>query len=228
MTTEAAELRNPADGRVIDACLELIEAGRPVSEIIDNAKRLSTTALATDYESAQQPGIAPGTKTLPQSWLLGITTLLILCGAATGIAYLPRSAVEAPAIPVVAAAPIPRVTITPAAAAPSDETEALIDRGSMLFGGGNLSGARALYKRAAEAGNARAAMYLASTYDPSFLKQARFGRTVRGDVEAAAYWYNRARDLRSGEQVGVEPRAGSASRPGERGSGLKAEAQSGG
>jgi hypothetical protein len=227
MRTEAAELPNLADERVIDACLELIEAGRPVSEIIDSAKRLSTSALAPDYKSAQQPGIAPGTKRLPQSWYFGTAILLVLGGAAAGTAYLPRTPVEPSAVPV-ASAPIPGSTITTAIPAASGEIEALINRGSMLFGDGDLVGARALYKRAAEAGNARAAMYLASTYDPAFLRQARFGTAVRGDPEASSYWYSRARHSQFGEQLGGDSRPGSASRQKGRVPGAKAGAQSGG
>jgi len=204
VTTEAAELPNLADERVIDACLELIEAGRPVSEIIDNAKRLSTSASAPDYKSAQQPCISPRTRRLPQSWILGTAILLVLGGAAAGTAYLPRTPSDAS---VVASAPIPGSRITRATPAASGDIEALVDRGNMLFGAGDLTGARSLYKRAADAGDARAAMYLASTYDPSFLKQARFAKTVRGDLDTASYWYSRARDMQS--QMGGEPRSGS-------------------
>ena len=84
-------------------------------------------------------------------------------------------------------------------AEPASQTSAeianLVERGSMLVGSGDLRGAREIYARAVEAGDARAAIYLGTTYDPSFLKQARLSKVVRGDREAATYWYRRARDL---------------------------------
>ena len=48
-------------------------------------------------------------------------------------------------------------------------------------------------------GDARAAIYLGTTYDPSFLKRARFAKVVLGDRDTAAYWYHRARELGSSD-----------------------------
>jgi TPR repeat protein len=69
----------------------------------------------------------------------------------------------------------------------------------MLVGRGDLAAARLFYERAVDAGDAKAAIYLGTTYDPSFLSRARLGKTVRADLGTAAYWYRRARDLGSSD-----------------------------
>jgi TPR repeat protein len=79
------------------------------------------------------------------------------------------------------------------------EIKKLVERGTMLVGSGDLPSARRLYERAAEAGDPEAAIYLGETYDPAFLKRARFGKSVRGHLDSAVYWYRRARDLGSNE-----------------------------
>ncbi len=105
-----------------------------------------------------------------------------------------------------AAAPTPPPTPTPAApVAPTNagtlgpaEIAILIRRGEQLLGTGDLSSARVLLRRAAEARDARAAFALASTYDPLVLSKLR----VRGfapDTAAARDWYQRAAELGSRE-----------------------------
>src|SRR5207248_6463138 len=79
------------------------------------------------------------------------------------------------------------------------EIKTLVERGSMFVGSGDLPSARRLYERAAKAGNPQAAIYLGETYDPAFLKRARFGKSVRGHLGSAVYWYRRARALGSNE-----------------------------
>jgi Peptidase C39 family len=71
---------------------------------------------------------------------------------------------------------------------------ALVARGDILFSTGDLAAARLFYERAADAGEAQAAIRLGETFDPSFLEQAHL-HGVRGNVETALSWYRRARDL---------------------------------
>jgi TPR repeat protein len=59
---------------------------------------------------------------------------------------------------------------------------------------GNVSAARMLYQRAADAGVGVAALKLAETYDPVFLA-ARELRGVKPDPVAAEAWYRRAAEL---------------------------------
>ena len=230
-------LSNPANPRVIDACVELLEAGRPLSEIINEAKRFSalkpemlrsaepettkepaaeqaTASNEAAAESAErehpiaEPVAAP--RKVLAVWLSAAALLLVITTGTVGMAYLPRvtatdTAAQAPAS-TTAVSPVQALSPTKATsvgAEPASQTSAeianLVERGNMLVGSGDLSGAREIYARAVEAGDARAAIYLGSTYDPSFLKQARLSKVVRGDREAAAYWYRRARDLGAGD-----------------------------
>ena len=74
------------------------------------------------------------------------------------------------------------------------ETAALLSRGDWLFATGDVDSARLLYQRAADAGEARAAMRLGETFDPIFLNKAHL-REARADSGMAMFWYRRARDL---------------------------------
>jgi hypothetical protein len=78
-----------------------------------------------------------------------------------------------------------------------EEVDALTVRGDALVSIGNLAGARLLYQRAAEAGNARAAFALAEMYDPFVLKS--LGEWLTPNVAMARTWYKKAKDLGSRE-----------------------------
>ena len=74
------------------------------------------------------------------------------------------------------------------------EIAALLARGDWLFATGDVGSARLLYERAAEAGEAGAAVRLGETFDPIFLDKAHL-REARADSGMAMFWYRRARDL---------------------------------
>jgi hypothetical protein len=113
--------------------------------------------------------------------------------------------------PTLAAAPAPTtpdaaVTTAPFAADPSTakprlsaaDAAAFLARGDALFSAGDVDAARLFYQRAAEAGEAEAAIRLGETFDPTFLDHLHL-RGIPGNVEAALTWYRRARDLGSAE-----------------------------
>jgi hypothetical protein len=75
-----------------------------------------------------------------------------------------------------------------------DEIVASIARGDFLFSNGDIASARLYYERAANAGEAGAALRLGETFDPAFLGRANI-RGVPGDPVLAARWYRRALDL---------------------------------
>jgi hypothetical protein len=86
------------------------------------------------------------------------------------------------------------------------EIEDLISRGEDFIVRGDFASARLVLQRAAEAGNAKAALLLAGTYDPIVLLKARiqgFAADVAPalvpDVALARTWYERARKLGSAE-----------------------------
>ena len=74
------------------------------------------------------------------------------------------------------------------------ETAGLLARGDWLFATGDVSAARLLYERAADAGEARAAVRLGESFDPVYLDGSRL-RGLQGDRDMAVFWYRHARDL---------------------------------
>jgi TPR repeat protein len=83
----------------------------------------------------------------------------------------------------------------------ADEIATLNRRGEGFIATGDLAAARLMLQRAAEAGDARAALALAGTYDPNVLEQLG----VRGfapDIALAQAWYEKAKDFGSAEAPG--------------------------
>jgi len=75
-----------------------------------------------------------------------------------------------------------------------EEIELLMKQGEQFIAAGDVVTARIVFQRAAEAGNANAAMALGATYDPTVL--AKLGVVgMSGDVEKALSWYQKAEDL---------------------------------
>ncbi|NGM20793.1 hypothetical protein G3576_12280 [Roseomonas stagni] len=107
-------------------------------------------------------------------------------------AEAPRVAppVTAPARPSPAAAPTgPRV-----AALDPRLVTALLTRGEALMARGDISGARLLFSRAAQAGSAEGALAMARSFDATVL--AGLGaRGIRPDAAQADYWHRRAAEL---------------------------------
>jgi hypothetical protein len=80
----------------------------------------------------------------------------------------------------------------------SDEVDRLIKRGEAFLEQGDVSAARLVFERAAEARDPRAALALGSTYDPNVLK--KMGAVgVPSDAEQARAWYERAAEFGSGD-----------------------------
>jgi TPR repeat protein len=70
----------------------------------------------------------------------------------------------------------------------------LLARGDALLGSGDVVSARLCYERAAEGGDAQAALRLGETYDPAFLAGVHLNG-IRGDATAAMRWYQYALTL---------------------------------
>jgi len=76
-------------------------------------------------------------------------------------------------------------------AIPIDDARRLCAQGLIALAKGDIAGARAFLKRAAEGGDARALVALGDTYDPTTL--ARLGALgLKGDEEVARSYYARA------------------------------------
>ena len=109
-----------------------------------------------------------------------------------------------PAAPVVAVAPAVRepVPVTreavPARRIDPDELAVLLKRAKSLLAIGDITSARLLLERAADAQEAEAALMLAGTYDPQVLGSQDL-RSVTPDPAAARVWYQKAAQLGSAD-----------------------------
>ena len=109
-----------------------------------------------------------------------------------------------PAAPVVAAAPAVREPVpAPREAAPvrridPDELAALLKRAKSLLSIGDITSARLLLERAADAQEPEAALMLAGTYDPQVLGSQDL-RSVTPDPAAAKVWYQKAAQMGSAD-----------------------------
>jgi hypothetical protein len=102
-----------------------------------------------------------------------------------------------------AAQPVPRVQSEPVAPTPprtisTDELVTLFKRSEELIQQGDIAAARLLLTRAAESGDARAALTLGATYDAAMLRQIGV-RGIAGEPAQARAWYTKAAELGSGE-----------------------------
>jgi hypothetical protein len=86
----------------------------------------------------------------------------------------------------------------PQKSAERDRALGLYAKGKELLGQGNVQPARALFRRAAEAGLAESALALGSTFDPLELAKLKVVG-LQPDVAAARQWYTKARELGAAE-----------------------------
>jgi type II secretory pathway predicted ATPase ExeA len=98
------------------------------------------------------------------------------------------SAADPAAMPPTPSAPPAASSLPPAVLA------VLLDRGAAMLVAGDISAARLLYKRAADAGSAQAAVEIGKTYEPTFLANRR-AIGIQADPTVAAGWYRRALSL---------------------------------
>ena len=81
-----------------------------------------------------------------------------------------------------------------------DELAGLVKRGQALLAEGDIASARLLLRRAAEAGDANAALMLAGTYDRAELARLKV-IGVAPDHAQAKLWYTKAVEHGSAEAV---------------------------
>ena len=113
----------------------------------------------------------------------------------TGISQTTRSSESETAPMLQAEAPSPRKFIR---ALDPEEIKLLTRQGEQLAATGDLVTARILFQRAAEVGDATAAMALGATYDPNVL--AKLGVAgMAANVEKARSWYRKAQSQGSAE-----------------------------
>ena len=241
--------------RLIESLAHLLSAGRPLSDVLEEAKRLAGSPSATTSNTGpevksvvvevREPGFgtalsehkqettseAPAPFTAPEIyqeksairsgrltgrlafWLVP-TAIVALIALGGTVVFANLSLADAvsivttlrakPAIKALDISPSPssaELNSSPAPKLPTRQLSAeqvavLLARGDDLVRRADINSGRLFYERAADAGNAEAALRLGASYDPAFL--ARVGlKGVRGDAAQAAQWYKRARDLGS-------------------------------
>jgi len=131
--------------------------------------------------------------------------------AAIGLAPVARSGAANPVTSVDAAQrpallPTPPRTVSPTvaprppvAAEDASLIAAKMRVGVELMTYGEVTAARTMFQRVAEAGGAAGAFALAETYDPLVLGGLRLRERIMPDAALARTWYERARDLGSPE-----------------------------
>jgi hypothetical protein len=96
----------------------------------------------------------------------------------------------------------PRAAVSPAPsgnpAVDPEEIAMLVKRGEAFIADGDLASARLVLRRAAESGDAQAALLLGSTYDPATFKKLKVLGSAPDALQARA-WYQRAADRGSAE-----------------------------
>jgi hypothetical protein len=81
----------------------------------------------------------------------------------------------------------------------AEDIAILFNRGQELLATGDIAAARISLLRAAEVGNAEAALMLASTFDPVALKNIGIYGMVAADISLARTWYEKAKEFGSQE-----------------------------
>jgi len=151
------------------------------------------------------PASAPGNKDTAQSTAaLPAPTEAPATEAKDDVPHFdPVLASKAPAVTSAATAnapvPPPKSPAVTALAPPTSrlsnaELTELLHHGDALLRNGDVASARLFYERAADAGDARAALRLGATFDPEFLGRLGLGKLQANPAEARS-WYSRARDL---------------------------------
>lgn len=112
-------------------------------------------------------------------------------GVASAAAAVPRDAATSPASGLVES-----LLRGPVRQLPPDEIESFLVRGHQLLRNGDAASARLLFQRAAQARDPRAALAIASTYDPFILRELGL-HGLASDVALARSWYEVARELGS-------------------------------
>jgi hypothetical protein len=184
-------------------------------DIIANAKASSTAVLSAASAAVQPNSTQPKPREVqllkdptrlsaPENQAPGLRSVTTAAVTPTrqDIKTAYQSALQGGA-PQAAAVPTPAI---PAPAISADaihhldpgEISALLKRADALIASGDLAAARLVLRRAAEAGDARAAMTLAETYDPTVLEKLAVHGVVP-DLAMARSWYEKARQFGASE-----------------------------
>ena len=160
-----------------------------VSPVTPEAPAAASPPPAPEVQAARrsQPGAVPSTSPSREE-----ITAAYQSAIKSRVVALEPAAREAPA----AAAPLPAAP--PARRIDADELATLLKRAKGLLAVGDITSARLLLERAADAQEAEAALMLAGTYDPQVLG-VQDTRSITPDPAMARAWYQKAADLGSAD-----------------------------
>jgi hypothetical protein len=202
------------------AVVILIQTAVITAVLIKEQGASSGLSLARSLERNPDP--------LPRVWVPGpdVAVLPPALGSGTIAALAPSSKTPLGIGPSVAAQSHPPASSPETKPAPKlsdEEIVALVAGGRQLIVAGDIPNARLVLQRAAEAGNATAALVLGATYDPTILQRQKApaqrqvgvlprassaphtveavpgGMTDMADIRMARLWYEKAKDLGSTE-----------------------------
>ena len=207
----ASRILAGAAGGIAVALIAAVISSEPARDVIANAKASSVAALSV-ASVVMQPGQAPSklpaapelsqppaaenqAPVLPVAAPAAASAGTTLVAAVTPTREDIKNADREPA-----QGSAPQAAAAPAAVAPVDvihhlepgEIATLLTRADALIGSGDLAAARLVLRRAAEAGDGRAAMMLGGTYDPTVLEKLGV-RGVVPDMATARSWYEKAK-----------------------------------
>ena len=184
LTARDTQLKNPNDAARLSAPANQTPGVRAVTTA---AVAPTREEITTAYQSAMPDGRAPAVTPLAAT----------PPGAPAPVAAAPPAAAPVAALPP---APVPEPMIAGDAIHRLDPNEiaSSLRRADDLIASGDLAAARLVLRRAANAGDARAAMTLAGTYDPAILEKLGVHGFVP-DVAMARAWYEKAKKFGSAE-----------------------------
>ena len=184
LTAHDTQLRNPNDAARLSAPANQTPGVRAVTTA---AVAPTREEITTAYQSAMPDGRAAAATPLAAR----------PPGAPAPVAAAPPAAAPVAALPP---APVPEPMIPGDAIHRLDPNEiaSSLRRADDLIASGDLAAARLVLRRAANAGDARAAMTLAGTYDPVILEKLGVHGFVP-DVAMARVWYEKAKKFGSAE-----------------------------
>jgi hypothetical protein len=184
LTARDTQLKNPNDAARLSAPANQTSGVRAVTTAAVGPTREEIT---TAYQSAVPDGRVPAASPLAAR----------PPGAPAPVAAAPPAAAPVTALPP---APVPEPMIAGDSIHRLDPNEiaSSLKRADELIASGDLAAARLVLRRAANAGDARAAMTLAGTYDPVILEKLGVHGFVP-DVAMARAWYEKAKKFGSAE-----------------------------
>ena len=184
LTARDTQLKNPNDAARLSAPANQTSGVRAVTTAAVEPTREEITMA---YQSAMPDGRAAAVTPLAARPPGALAPVAAAPPAAAPVAALPPAPVPEP---MIAGDSIHRLD--------PNEIASSLKRADELIASGDLAAARLVLRRAANAGDARAAMTLAGTYDPVILEKLGVHGFVP-DVAMARAWYEKAKKFGSAE-----------------------------